>query len=265
MSNIKIAYADIGWNAADITPSASISTVGDKAALTRGHRQVISALDTAATSYSIVYDLGVAGTAQASDYLIVSRADMLKVDGVTAITLDRSSNGSTWTTEHTVTTPASYSLVGTRSTEIFDTFTLSTAYRYWRISMSGSSNKFRHSKHYFGSLFDFGDDPVSFSSQVVTPTEPERASAGNLAYVRTAEPYYEYAIKWSGVTDVKIESATSKFLQYRNPVYIVTTTNHEILNNYKCIHCQIDRGATRINQIYTDYNEIEIRLKEQLG
>lgn len=264
MSNIQISAPFIPYISTEMTPSASLASTADKHDAIYGARHKRIKLAATGSGFNLDFNLG-SGTTKTADHLIIARADLLQSNGVTGITLDRSTNGSSWTTEHTVSSFSSYTLKGSSGDDLFDTFTESSAYQYWRLAMTGSSSLFQFSKVYFGQLFDFGSDPVTVSVEIVNNVNPEYSTGGTRKAQRTSNPRYRYKIDWRGITTAKTYEFTSALWarRYLSPVYIVTTTNHEILNNHNCVHC--DLVSFKNDKVYTDYNNISLEFIEVIG
>lgn len=165
-------------------------------------------------------------------------------------------------------TTAPETLRGPRSEDLFTTFTETTSHRYWRVVYEGDfPQRITHSKLYFGNALDLGDEPTDIVFDRMNETSSEFIpSAGNTIVRRTSEPPYMLELKWEGITDAKRTEFKENIARHwrRRRIFIVTTTDHEILDNFRAIHCEIiaDPIITKIND---DYNDIQLQLKEILG
>lgn len=265
MSNIKLGIPIIPLTANVITSSQTIDSSYNEYDYIYGVRAVKPRLASNNTAQTLTFDLG-ATTTLTADHLIIARADLLKSGGCTGITVDRSTDGSSWTTQHTVSSFSSYTLKGTQSDDLFDTFTESSAYRYWRVSLSGSSNKFTCSKISIGKLFDLGVDPDDFSIELEHKIAEANFMLGNSSKFRVDEARRKIKLNFNGVADSVVDSFFSLFefsvVNYF-PCFLVTTTNHEILENKYLIHCNIIDFNHR--KVASNYNQVTIELLEDIG
>lgn len=263
MSNLKISYNPVGWNATTIAGSTPNSDY-DRVNFSRGPRSVTCERFGAGTEFNIEYtQTGIQFTA---DHVIIARADLLQDSSVTGVDVQRSNNGTTWFDEHSVSGFASADLVGPDTNDFIETFTESSASFWWRMHFTATSSNFKHSKHYIGTGFDFGDDPVEISHSIERANESAEMAVGDREFLRLDKPRNKFKITWRGITNAKIYEADQGFLRYssRLPVFLYTTTNHEILNDFQVVHCQLV-GQPEVNKLANDYNEIKLEFIELLG
>lgn len=268
MSNLQLAFPTIPLASMVITVTGtgvSLDSNYNEYDYFYGARDIKPRLASSVTAQAITCDLGV-GASKTANHLIIARADLLKSNGVTTITLDRSTDGVSWTTEHTVSSFSSYALKGYNSNDLFDTFTESSAYRYWRVSMSGSSNKFICSKISFGKILDLETDPFDVKIDIIHKIGEIQSMLGNTDRLRLDEPKRKIELKYTGVSDAKIQELHELFyagIVFYYPCFLVTTESHSILENNYLVHCWITDLKTR--KVHTDYNELSIELLEQVG
>ena len=261
MSNIKIGYAS-NYNAYSVTSSAPVESLGDVYNYSRGARSVITSKATVDSGFIVTYDFG---SAVSLDHYFIARADRLQDASTTTVRLDRSSDGSSWTSQYADSSFASATLKCPTSTDYLETFTETSAYRYWRAYFIGSSSLYPHSKHCFGVGFDFGDDPVSVIPGKSFSSYSNDAATGDVNFLRLRKPQNTYRMIWRGITNAKLVQAQTSFLMFEDmPLYLYTTNNHEILNNYKVVQVALYKKPV-MKKLSHNYNEVTLEFIEQLG
>lgn len=260
MSNIKISYPRIALDALTVTASEALRSTQNIYDGMLAKRACF--IDTAAstTAQILTFDLGSSNTLTC-DHVAFARADFFN-STLTNLTLQRSSDGSSWTTEQTL---YPLTLTGTQTRDTINYFTESSAYRYWRLNFSGSSNKFKFSKVSFGQAFDFGTDPSDITIDTIARSQPSQTRTGNYYFYRDNTPKKEIKATFRGVSDDKADEFFNKIYKYRDifNIFIYTSTHHDILENKKIIHCEINEAT--ITKAASDYNNIEIKLTEVLA
>lgn len=263
MSNIKLGYA-ANYHAYAATEGSTIADGGDVYSYSRGSRAVYTSRSSTGTGFTVAYDFG-SGNDKAFDTVFVARADMLQDTAVSQFALQRSSNGSSWTNQYGAWTFSTDTLACPTATDFIDTFTLSSAYRYWRINFSGTATNFKHSKHCFCTGFDFGDDPVAVIPSVSHESYSTEHASGDITFLRMRRPQRTYKITWRGITDAKVYSLDTEILMWPDmPMFLYTTTDHEILGDFRVVQVK-PRGKPVVKTLANDYNEITIDFIEQLG
>lgn len=261
MSNIKIGYA-ANYLAHSASTTDVFAGLGDVYNFSRGARSVYTEESATGTSLNVTYDFGSDVTA---DHLFIARADLLQDNGVTGVTLSRSASTSGFVAEHTVSSFSSYDLKCPTNTDLLDTFSESSAYRYWRVSLTGSGSTYKHSKHCFGVGFDMGDDPVDVVAGVTHESYSLEHAAGDMTFLRLRRPQRTYKITWRGITDAKILDAVNTLFMWQDmPLYLYTTTDHEILGDHEVIQVVVSKKP-KISKLANDYNEITVNFTETLG
>jgi hypothetical protein len=273
-SNLLISHPDISFNCNKVTCSVTDDSDFPHYNLISGRRD--SHFQTAAnqTVLTLTYDLGsgYASKQNTLNHIVLARCDILKAAGLTKIEIDRSSDGSAWTNQYVNASMASATLYGPRSDDYYDipsgSYTPSSAYRYWRLVYTSSSQKFTHSKAHFGLAFDMGKDPVD----VVPTRNPAkqgrfRGDSGVEHVVRTDEPVYQFEITWDGITDDKVRDFYSKIDAYKdvNRVFLFTGTDHTILDSQRIIHCEVSKVSSKPSSKIIDWNRISATFTEVLG
>lgn len=224
------------------------------------------------TTHYIRYDLGTGNTA-AADFLAIPRIDIPR-NLATAfnLTLRRSSLGGTdgvnYTdvVNHTSANVLTY-MFGQYSTDYIYTFTATSAYRYWLIKLySSAAVQFICNKIYFGTSFDMGYEPTyPLDFQLTMPSSSNFESSNGATWgVRTNLPNYEFTLVWENITDAKIKDLSDKILNYAHttPVILFTNTDHNVLNGFRTMHCEIIEHE--ISSLYNriDHNRVSIKFRQ---
>lgn len=268
-SPLLIAYPDIPYYSIEVTPAEAYSDFRPVYNLIRGQRNHHGELETASNSTRLIdFNLGSGGTKTAS-YLILARADLLEDQGVTDVTLQRSSDGSTWTTVAT-SSIASNLMIGPKGQDLLLTFTETSAYRYWRVYFNGSTiSKLRFSKLYFGNMFDIGVPPDSFSYQISEESYSEfTADSGAIHPEQFREPQRILTIKWDGVTDAKCNEVMGSGNVIKSNckgLFLYSPSQPQIINSDGLLHCELISCVKEDSFGYPDWNTITMTFKELLG
>lgn len=232
-TNLLIGYADIPNAAASLTLSRAASSIYPYENLFGGNRTDLFYLNAAASGDTLAtFDLG-ASVTKATNFIYISRANLLQQAGVGTITVKggAANNYATATTVRTLSSFGSQTLYGPNSDEFIDSFTLSSAFRYWFINYnSATSGQLPHAKLFFGTAFDPGRDPNA-------PATITRIKMGG-AQIR---PSYSFELSWEGLSYAKAIEMYLKFYKTRRfaPLVIFTTSWHDILMGHRAIFCRL--------------------------
>lgn len=145
------------------------------------------------------------------------------------------------------------SLTGPQADDYITSFSTSSAARHYWVQLGASTaNKFQHRKQYFGSLFDFGRDPVYGATR-----KRKVKTTGNRF------PKYEYILTWKGITDAKIQSLNSSILKYRdiNPVILYDSNNY-VLDGFTSLHSYITEAD--ITSVNYNNNTVQLTFEEAI-
>lgn len=270
MTNLKIAYADIPYNAVTITPTIADDPLQPVYNLIAGERIWRYATVSTGTSLSIVFDLGFdyAEKQNTADYLIIARADLLINTGVTAVALARSADGSSYTNEVNDASFASATLYGPRTDDYIATFTATSAYRYWKVTFtSGGAINFWHSKLYFGRFLTFDNAPEYTIRREASPQSEWYAASGAMFQARTQEPRYEFDFTWKGLADSTALDFNDKVVRFKDkcPVFLYTSAVTKILDVQTVVHAKLTRHEISRNSKITNYNQINATFTELIG
>lgn len=248
MTNFLIGYPDIPFRATTQTPSGTAATGYGPTNLVTGSRQLYSKLDTATTATQTwLYNLG-SGVTASANYFAICRAKLLKGGGAVGVGLTYTGASSS---VHSATVNFS-SLLGPQADDYFTTFTATAAAQEWQVSISAStSNKFAHSKHYFGTLFDFGREPSYGLTSV------RKALTKNSRF-----PAHTYKLEWEGISDTIANSFNSTILNKAdiNPVLLYDASNL-VLHGFTVLHAivrdaEIRPTAVNTNTITATFEEL---------
>jgi hypothetical protein len=268
-SPVLIAYPDIPFFALQIESAETYSDFRPVYNLIRGPRSHHAELENASNSTRLIdFNLGSSGAKSAS-YFILARADLLIDQGVTDFTLQRSSDGSTWTTVSTVAL-ATNLLTGPRNQDYIGTFTETSAYRYWRVYVNGSTiSRLRYSKLYFGNMFDMGVAPDAFTYQISEESNSQFiADSGAVHPEQFREPERSIIITWEGVTDAKCDYLMGSGIVNRSNckgLFLYSPTQPQILNNDGLLHVELLSITKEDKHGFPDWNTITMSFKEMIG
>lgn len=228
------------------------------------------------TTHNLVYDLGSSVT-KATSFLVVTKMDRLvsALTGATDFLLQSSSDDSTYTSRISLTNIQNYTssdLLGRFSRDYVTTITATSPFRYWRARINNSaSNAFtlRCGKIYFGSPFDFGREPEGLPqfNLVDLAGKSFTSSAGMIKKARLRVPFYQIKIKWIGLTDALIQSFYTTIYKRKDttPVFLYTQSYHQVLNNFRLMHCKIEDAVTSQDGGIANYNTLEVTFRELIG
>jgi hypothetical protein len=260
-SNLLIGYSSTALDATLTLVSGSADSSYPLANIALGDRGKIFRLSAAANEVEIKMDLGASATATTS-YLFVARANLLKAQGATKLTLRSSADDVTYTDiigtnsglqTRTFTGPASEDLVFTATLNDQIASSLpSTARRYWRLKFGDSvvSKAWNFSKVFCGEWFDMGRDPVA-------PLTMKRERDSDSA--RRAR--YELTLEYQGVTDAKVEEFMTRVWQRKDvaPVVLYDSGN-VLLYGMRTLHCGI--SSVERTRTHKNVNALRIQLEE---
>jgi hypothetical protein len=275
MPNLKISYADIGYNSARIlnqdvitAPTTyaldSLSNGWDLVAGRRYYRTLFAA--TSAAQY-IIFDLGADYTTKqnTADHFIVARGDLMNLSaGFRDVSLQRSDDGNTWTDVASTSTGAT--ATGPRLNDYIKTFTITTAYRYWRmVYTDGTPQTFQHSKIYLGKFFTFDFDCSYSFEKIPLKDSIWYSSAGAQYFSRNDEPLYKFKFVWEFQTDATVKSFEDKIAKRMRecPVFLYTTAEHQILDNVGLLHARLT--DYKVEKAWNNLNTIKATFEEELG
>jgi hypothetical protein len=263
-TNLLLSFPAIPDDALTITSSASLNENTTLRSVCSGYRKTLVATASDQTSWTIDFDLGASNT-QAVDHVAIARADSLQAD-VTQLLVRRSSNGTTWTAEHTDASFASATLRGTKAQDYFEEIATSSAYRYWRIDYTSSASRLIHSKIHLGEFFDIGRDPEDLMIDIPSITSTFEAGDGTEYQSRVVEQLRSIKVIWKGVTDANAESFMNKARDHRKRFcYLYAQSDTSVLDGFKCIHCEIDPKSVRREPISNNWNLVGAVFKEMAG
>jgi hypothetical protein len=231
-----------------------------------GERYSLFRTNTGGTSLVFVYDLSTdTSRHQTADHLIIARADRLIEDSVTAVHLEHSDDDISYTTVFNDVAFASATLTGVRDEDYINTFTLTPAKRFWRVTLTASiSSKFTMSKLVFGSFFDMQNDVHSYGSGVVVPSTPFIAPDGSQYFVNTDENTYEFDFRWRGIPDSQVFELERKLVDPQVlGHFLYTSGESNLLDEIGLLHCELVEHSFRKD--YSDWNDVEMSFKEMKG
>lgn len=253
-TNLLIGYPDIPLASESVTLSRTASATYPYTNLFGGNKTDMLYLDATATGDTLLTFSMPAGITKAANFFYVGRANLLKHDSVGTITLKASATNSyaTATTIRTYSSLGSTTLYGPNSDDLIDSFTTSTAYRYWFVNYnSTAASSFTHAKLFFGRAFDPGIDP----NAAATITRVRAGGAQRRAS-------YSFQFSWNGMAYPKaVELYESIYRARRHlPLVLFTGTWHDILMGNRVIFCRLI--SMSMPPRVTDYCDVTAQFEE---
>lgn len=239
--------------------------------LAGGYRYAHYRPETGDSTVKLRFDLGDNFTNKDSkaDTLVIARADILKIQGITDIVLSRSSDGSSFTDEFSDSSFGLATLVGPDAHDYIATFSETSQYRYWQLALSASGPVApRLSKLYIAKSLDFSVDPSDFKTEILMPPESEWYSSAGVRFgQRTSDPVVQIEVEWEGLTDSEIDAFVR--LCHANPVetpvFLYAPVQTQILDGHILVHAQLVQALwERIGGI-DDYNRLLVTFRELKG
>lgn len=137
--------------------------------------------------------------------------------------------------------------------------------RYWRVTYSGSSQVYRHSKCYFGKFFTFDYDPSYEIDFIPAKDSYWYASSGAAHFVRPGDPIYRITLTATAMSDTNVKSFEDKIARYahRTPVFLHDIKVPEVLNNVSPIHAWLVDYS--VEKVAYNYNQMTMVYEEALG
>ena len=264
--SIYLAFPDIPASAIKITPAEKYADFSPHFNLYRGHRYHHGELEVASNTTRLIdFVLGSTGAKTAS-YLILARADLLILQGVTDVTLQLSGDAVTWYTAGT-SAIASNLLIGPRNQDLLLNFTTTSSARYWRVYFNGSTvSKLKFSKLYFGNMFDIGTYPSDFRFDTIRPMRQNfDADSGAVHMSQTGMARYQFIISWEGITEAKCVEFMNLLRPHHNGFFLYAPEQTQILDNNSLVHVKCASFTKEDNEGHPDWNTITCVFEELLG
>lgn len=275
MTNLLILYPDIPQAATDYSIVGDGYDTEDMPYLNtfRGERfqHWKSDIDGGATTHYIDYTLSPSSGGKSASFLLVSRADYLAglSSSTIALTLERSSDGMSYTAEHTEADISAATLTGNWDNDYLATFTESSAYVYWRVQFeatAGDDFNVRTGKIYFGNAFDLGSEVAPRSVEVLhSGKQSFKSDGGILIPGRVKHPTYDMTLSWGGVTDATIISFYNSIANKRRDTtfFLYASTDTTVLRGESLIHVKLVEVTHTRKAV--DWNELICRFVEVHG
>lgn len=265
MTNLRISYPDIPFQAATITPSAAFSEEYALMNLVTGERWTMGALaSSSGDALTISFNLGANFTTKGAtaDHCIIARADLLS--SVSSFSLYSSTNNLDWNPIFESEEPSGSS--GPAYQDWITTFAESSQFRYWLIeyACAEGSSIFMHSKLYLGKFWTPSTSPA-YQFERILGSSSNMLGSGARFFRRTATPHYRFTMTWSNLSTAEITTFQNKIYRYANtnPVFLHTVGVHDILNDEELVHCWV--VSARVNRKYHNKNDLEVIFEEIIG
>jgi hypothetical protein len=232
-TNLLIGYPDIPLASESATMSRAASSLYPYTNLFGGNKADLMYVDTPATGDTRLTFSLPSGVTRAANFVYLARANLLKQDAVATITV-RAGTTTDYATAATIRTYSSFgstALYGPNADDFIDSFTTSSAYRYWFVNYnSTAASSFAHAKLFFGRAFDIGIDP----NAEATITRVRAGGAQRRAI-------YSFEFSWSGVSYAKAVEMYESIYRLRRhmPLVLFTSSWHDILMGNRVIFCRL--------------------------
>lgn len=253
-TNLLIGYPDISQEATSSSITNASSSLYPYTNLFGGNKTDLHYLNAAASGDTrILLDLPI-GTTKACNFIYIGRANLLQQASVDTITIKAgaTNNYATASTIRTLSSFTSETLYGPNDDDFIDSFTTSSAYRYWFINYNATAaSKVPHAKFFFGSSFDPGLDPNA-------PATITRIKQGG-SQIR---PTFSFEFTWNGMVYSKAVQMYLNFYRKRRymPLVIFTTSWHDILMGNRVVFCRLTNMS--IPPRVTDYCDVTATFEE---
>lgn len=245
MTNFRIGFPHIPFDASSVTPSMAAATGFEAANLITGSRGDSFHLAAASASdLTLSFPVTLGHTA---DYLYLAHADWLKGYNVSTVALEAGG-----VTVYSNADFANVTLVGPRHEDFIAAFAASAAATDWVLRLQASAaTLYPFSKAYFGRFFDFGREPIK-------PIELSRKRNGDVS----RDARYTFSLTWQDISDAKVCELFSSVLRWADvsPVVLYDADN-AVLPGCTVIHAKIvsherTTVALNSNDVTIDFREL---------
>lgn len=264
-TSLVISHPDITYNALTVTNSLPSGVSDPESNMSGGFRHYYYWIIGTTT---LTFDLGLnyALGNSTMDHFIVARADRLQA-AVTDVTIKRSSDNVTYTTESQEASFASATLYGPQGDDYIKENTLSSSYRYWQAILTSSATRHAFSKLYIGKFFDFGTEPNYHFERVPLSESSWYSSSGAYFNTQLNDPIYRFSLEWKGVSDDTVNSFYNKIVKnkHKHGFFLYTRSVHAVLDNQRLVHCRLVDASTYNSGNKADYNTVNAVFEEMLG
>lgn len=253
-TNLLIGYPEIPVAATASSISNASSAMYPYTNLFGGNKVDLHYLATAASGDTRITLELPSGTTKPCDFIYIGRANLLQQASVGTITLKANSSNDygTATTIRTLSSFTSQTLYGPNVDDFIDSFSASSAFRYWFINYNATAaSKIPHAKFFFGTAFDPGIDPNA-------PATITRIKQGGAQ----RRPTFSFEFTWNGLPYAKAVQMYLKFYRVRRytPLVIFTRTWHDILMGNRVVFCRMTEMT--IPPKVTDYCDVTANFEE---
>lgn len=270
---LKISYNEVFAarlvSAINLGSLRGISTIDDLFDTERNQRVLVTS-DVSGDEFTFALDLG-SGNSATVDHFIIQGIEGLTAQSIdTVILRGGNTDISSGFTDIVNVDLGAVSLIGPTGRDAIETFTETSAYRFFEIfidsSVAAVARLYSLGRFFIGIGFDMGREPVFEFSRLPQFAE-NRMSSGALARQRIGELKYKFRFTWEGITDAKVEQFYSDIVHgtNRNSLYLYTTANHQILNDEQLVHCKLASAVTDNASGIPDFNTVIAEFEEIVG
>lgn len=226
----------------------------------------------AVTSSQITFDLG-SGITSAAEYFAVAGLNSIIAQTPGTLTLQLRASTDNFAASDVLISEAtpltSANLIGTYDEDYLKSFTLSTAYRYWRFKIT-TSNAVYHKLRalYFGAFFDFDGKSPRYPYDI----SPRQAGgsfisdAGTMFATSSGRAKYRGNLAWTGITDAVRNEFFEKIGRYLMdyPIFFYEPDDftHTVLPN-RILFCMAENNY-KSHPRWKNVGEIELQFTEDI-
>ena len=264
--SIAIGYPDIPFKSVLTASEPESGAFSALASIAAGQRHCYSfGGDSGARAFLMDLGSNYAAKGGIADYLAIARADIGdQTNPISSVQVYYSDNGSSYT----LVSAPSVTLMGNRLEDFVTTFTSTTAHRYWMIVViTGGVSDVVISKLFLGQLLQFPEAPWVEFERIPARSATWTASSGAKWLAHTDAPIARITCRWEAVTDALIKSFEDNVsaIKHISPVFLITTANHDLLENARVIHCQLTGARAKRDGDIANRWTLEADFLEVLG
>jgi hypothetical protein len=205
------------------------------------------------------------GVAKRANFVFVANGATLSDQGLNQLKLQRSSNGSSWTDQHTLGTPNK----GLQAKDYFEKFDLSDAFQWWRLLASFTTAGVWHTGPImFGELLTLSQAPFSSQRRIVDDQGAFITDANTAEYEQVGTLKRAWQFSFEGLNHSDIDILEQRIIPNANRHSFVlhTEDNTNLLQGSDVAHVELI-GDPRIGRPdgAADWYTLDIEFMELLG
>lgn len=268
-SNLRLGFNQIALNSVSITSSNTCKDLFPVENLISRDKSAWVVFTSTVTTNTFWFDLGYDGASNITDTadFFAFPAQYIDTSNSFSVDLEASNNNSSWTTILAISESDLISgKNGFFGQDYLDTFTETSAYRYWRVVVTDdtASNAFSgaFSKFFFGSLFDFGADPHEVKPTEINYSERFVTDFGATISQKGKPNKYQFEIIWNNVSDAKLVEFEALYFKQVNPlIFFYADTNTDYFLGKTILTANV---ISYEKQRQDDFNEVVLTIRQAI-